>query len=507
MQAIDHRAITEYGLPGAVLMENAGRGVFHLLKERYPDLADKKVIVFSGKGNNGGDGFVIARALMDLGCRVDLLLLGQVASLKADAKLHAGIAIKAGVPVHEIDSGSLKKFQHSVRHADILIDAIFGTGFKPPATGFFAEVIDWVNSAEKFIVAVDIPSGLDADTGQILGPHVQADLTAAFGCLKRSHCLYPAATSMGDVALVDIGLPRQSVAEEKVRVLSPEKDDIRRTLAPRPEDAHKGSFGHVLVVAGSVGKGGAAGLTALAALRSGCGLVTLALPESVQKAVEFHPLEVMTVPLRETSTGAISLDALDALVEQFAGKAAIAIGPGLSTDPATVDLLGRLLPLAPCPLVIDADAINGLAASGFELSGLPVEAVLTPHPREMSRISGLSVEAVQADRIGAATDFASRHRVHLVLKGAASVIAFPDGSAWINPTGNPGMATAGSGDVLTGIIAGFIAQGLPVSQAALAGTWCHGAAGDRAAQSTGRIALIASDLLDMLPATLTSLTA
>ncbi|UCD10519.1 MAG: NAD(P)H-hydrate dehydratase, partial [Nitrospinaceae bacterium] len=222
-------------------------------------------------------------------------------------------------------------------------------------------------------------------------------------------------------------------------------------------------------------------------------------------AVEFHPLEVMTVPLKETASGAFSERALEPLVEQFAGKAAIAIGPGLSTEPETVTLLGRLLPLAPCPLVIDADALNGIAMSGFDLSSLPVEAVLTPHPKEMSRLAGMTVEAVQAARIATATNFSQRHGVHLVLKGAASVIAFPDGSAYLNPTGNPGMATAGSGDVLTGIIAAFIAQGLPVAQATLSGTWCHGDAGDRAAQKTGPISLIAGDLVDALPATLQSL--
>jgi hydroxyethylthiazole kinase-like uncharacterized protein yjeF len=503
MQAIDRCAIEEYGIPGMLLMENAGRESVETLKKKFPDLASKKIVIFAGKGNNGGDGFVIARHLLNLGANVCVLLLGQITELKNDAKTNAGIAQKIGVEIHATDAGNFQSFDHRIRHSDLVIDAIFGTGLSKPATGFYAEVFEKINSLKKFVVAVDIPSGVDSDSGCLIGPHVRAGLTLALSLLKRSHATYPSAGVMGDIEVIDIGIPQKAIASQSLNVEIVEPQDIASLFPKRSSHSHKGDYGHVLVIAGSKGKGGAAGLTALGALRSGCGLVTLALPDSCQRAVEFNPLEVMTVALPETNNGTLSLGAKDLLLEHLKSKSAVAVGPGISTDPETVQLLQELLPSVKIPLVIDADAVNCLAECGGLKTLKNPDVILTPHPKEMSRISGLSTSEIQANRIESATRFAGENKLTLVLKGARTLIAFPDGSAVINPTGNPGMATAGSGDVLTGVIAGLIGQGLNTRSAIIAGVYLHGLAGDIYAHEKGsETSLIAGDLLDNLPASL-----
>ena len=499
MQAIDKRAIEEFGIPGMILMENAGRGAVEYLKDRFPDLGNKKIAVFAGKGNNGGDGFVMARHLLNLGADVRVLLIGKISELKADAKLNLEIALKIGVEISEVDEGNFKSFDHRLRHSDLVIDAIFGTGLTKPASGIFAEVFEAINNLCKFVVSVDIPSGVDSDSGQLIGPHVEADLTLALAMLKRSHVTFPAAHVMGDIEVVDIGIPQKACESQPQSVQMVEPYDIASWFQERSPHAHKGDFGHVLVVAGSTGKGGAAGLTALAALRTGCGLATLALPESCQKAVEFNPLEVMTVPLPETPSGTLSLKAKDQLLELVQGKSAVAVGPGISTDPETVQLLKEFLPAVDLPLVLDADALNCLALLD-DLDFLKnSQTIMTPHPKEMSRISGWSTSEIQDNRVETACRFAREKAVGLVLKGARSIIAFADGAVFINPTGNPGMATAGSGDVLTGIIAGLISQGMKIDQAVIAATYLHGLAGDIYCEKAGEASLIAGDLLENLP--------
>jgi hydroxyethylthiazole kinase-like uncharacterized protein yjeF len=503
MRAIDRCTIEEYGIPGIVLMENAGRECVETLQRKFPDLASKKIVIFAGKGNNGGDGFVMARHLLSPGANVCFLLLGQITELKNEAKTNAEVAQKIGVEIHEVNPGNFQSFDHRLRHSDLVIDAIFGTGLSKPATGFYAEVFEKINSLKKFVVAVDIPSGVDSDSGCLIGPHVQADLTLTLALLKRSHATYPSAGVMGDIEVIDIGIPQKSIASQTLNVELVEPQDIAELFPKRSSHSHKGDYGHVLVIAGSKGKGGAAGLTALGALRSGCGLVTLALPDSCQRAVEFNPLEVMTVALPETNEGCLSSGAKDLLLEHLKGKSAVAVGPGISTNPETVKLLQELLPLVEIPLVIDADAVNCLAEFGGLKTLNNPDVILTPHPKEMSRISGLSTSEIQASRIESATRFAEENGCTLVLKGARTLIAFPDGSTVINPTGNPGMATAGSGDVLTGIIAGLIGQGLKTRSAVIAGVYLHGLAGDIYSHEKGsEISLVAGDLLENLPASL-----
>ena len=499
MQTIDHSAIEEFGIPGLVLMENAGLAAASLIHENVPDLLEKKVVIVCGKGNNGGDGFVIARHLFIDGVQVDILLLGKRRQLKSDARVNADIAFKMGIPIHEITEKNLSTQNHLFRHCHIIVDALFGTGLTKPAGGLYEKIIKKVNTAGKYVVAVDIPSGVDSDSGHLIGPHIKANITAALALLKRSHLLFPAAESMGEVQILDISIPHEAIEKQDIPVAWLELEDIRSLIPERPSNTHKGEYGHTLVVAGSRGKGGAAGLTGLAALRAGAGLVTLAVPESCHQALEFNPLETMAVALPETKSGSISTKAIEVILENLKGINALAIGPGLSTDKETVQLLDALLPQVECPLVIDADGINALGKSGTLIDQIQTAMVLTPHPKEMSRLSGWSVQDILNQRIERASQFAKDHEVTLLLKGARTLIAFADGTVLINPTGNPGMATAGSGDVLTGLIAGLVSQGLSVPSATAAGAFIHGMAGDIYAESNHEVTLIASDLLSKVP--------
>jgi NAD(P)H-hydrate epimerase len=433
------------------------------------------------------------------GVQVDILLLGKRQQLKSDARTNADIAFKMGIPIHEVTDKNLSTQNHLFRHCHIIVDALFGTGLSKPAGGWYEKVIKKRNASKKHVVAVDSPSGVDSDSGHLIGPHVKASVTAALALLKRSHLLFPAAESMGEVQILDISIPHEAVEKQDIPVAWLELEDVQSMIPNRPTNTHKGDYGHTLVVAGSKGKGGAAGLTGLAALRAGAGLVTLAVPESCHQALEFNPLETMAVSLPETKSGCLSTKAIDTLLNSLKGKNALAIGPGLSTDKETVQLLEALLPQVECPLVIDADGINALGKSGTLLGQIQVNTVLTPHPKEMSRLSGWDVKDILNHRIERAGEFAQEHEVTLLLKGAHTLIAFADGTVFINPTGNPGMATAGCGDVLTGLIAGLVSQGLSVPSATAVGAFIHGMAGDLYAEAQHEVPLIASDLLNTIP--------
>jgi ADP-dependent NAD(P)H-hydrate dehydratase / NAD(P)H-hydrate epimerase len=498
MQSIDRWTIDELGIPGVVLMENAGGAIVRQLQNAIADLPAKKVIIFCGKGNNGGDGFVIARHLFQLGANITVLLAGKLADLKDNAKTNALSAQNLKIAIRELNSENINSFDHKLRHSDIIVDALFGTGLSKPATGFMETIINKINQHEKFTISVDINSGIDADSGSLIGPHVFSDITFALASMKNSHLLHPAAGAMKKVDLLDIGIPKESYSEQNIQSHLVEEKDIKSIFRSRSLDSHKGSYGHVLVLAGSTGKSGAAGLTALAALRSGCGLCTLALPETCQKAFELHPMEVMTVPLPQTQSGALSLKAKDPILKLLEGKTAVAMGPGLTTDPETVSLIGELLPFIDCPLILDADAINAFE-NNIDWLGKLKSAILTPHPKEMSRLIGLSTQEIQKNRMQVTTEFAQKHSTLLLLKGASSLIGTPDGNIYINPTGNPGMATGGSGDVLTGIIAGLAAQNISLQNAAIAGAYIHGHSGDLFSEKETQTSLIAGDLLRCLP--------
>lgn len=506
MQNIDKRTIEKYQIPGIVLMENAGTRVVEAIEESFEDLCCMKVAVIAGKGNNGGDGFVVARHLENKGICTKVFLLAKKNDLTGDAKQNFESIKKMCLDIEEIGENNVRGLQAKISEYDILIDAILGTGLNSKVKGYYSKVINVINRSGKPVIAVDIPSGLSSDTGEILGEHIRADMTVTFGLPKRGHTLFPSAKSIGELIIADISIPQRAVDEEKIDVELIDEDDIRGIIPFRESDAHKGTFGHVLVVSGSLGKSGAAGLTGLGALRSGAGLVTLAMPKSLITGIAGSLLELMTFPLDETKEGTISEKAADSFIEKTQEMDAVVIGPGLTTHPSTVSFLKKILKKLKIPMLIDADGINGLALFDTNiLKKRDIPLILTPHPGEMARLIKKSIKEVQKERLEIAGSFSKKYGLYLALKGARTVISDPNGSLFINSTGNPGMATAGSGDALSGIIGGFIAQKIDPLDALKAGVYLHGLAGDIAASELGEPGLITGDILDSLPFAMESL--
>lgn len=495
---LNHLAIEEVGIPGIVLMENAGIRVVNAMKERYAGFEKMKPLIVCGKSNNGGIGLVIARHLHNHGIEVRVTLLAEKHQLKGDTKLNFLIAEKINVPIIEITSNEqLPAFRNLLQQADVIVDAILGVGLKEAVQGLHKHVIESMNKSQKPIIAVDIPSGLSADTGVVPGSCVRADLTVTFVMPKRGIVLYPAAEHVGDLLVVDAGIPRRLIEESDISVHFLDWKDVRDVFAPRRANTQKGNYGHILVVAGAPGKSGAAILSGRSALRTGAGLVTLAVPESIYNLLEMPTLEVMTASLPETSKGTLSVEAYDQIMALAEEKRVVALGPGMSTHPSTVELIHRLVATLPIPMVIDADAINAVAQNPDVLLKAKAPLVLTPNMEEMSRL--VPNVKIQENRIQIAQQIARKYGVYIALKGARTIIASPHGTVFINSTGNPGMATAGTGDVLTGIIAGLISQNTIPGEATKTGVFLHGLAGDLAAKEKGDYGLIASDLIEAIP--------
>jgi NAD(P)H-hydrate epimerase len=506
MQQLDRRTIEEAGIPGVVLMENAGRGTVGVLLKNYPHVLKGTVAVIAGKGNNGGDGFVIARYLINRGVRVRIFLLGARGKIRGDAKINLDSVLKMQVPLTEIkNSAGWKVHRGELEGCTLIVDAIFGTGLTADIGGLIGEVIHHLNGLTIPTVAVDLPSGLHPDTGAVLGCCVQADCTVTFGLPKRGLFLYPGAQYAGSIKIVDISIPSAFVDEALLpdHVLS--FADMSQALKVRNPDTHKGDYGHVLAIAGSRGKTGAAVLTCQAAARVGAGLVTLGIPESLHAIVEQKLTEVMTEPLSEHTAGFLGLSSFEKIRELMEGKKVLVLGPGLSTGEDTVKLVHAVIKESSIPVVVDADGLNALGAHPGVLQQVDVPVVVTPHPGEMARLVGVSVREVQGDRIAIAKDFARRYGCYLVLKGARSLIAEPDGSLAINLTGNPGMASGGMGDLLTGMIPGFIAQGYDCATSIKLSVFIHGLAGDLLRRERGPVGFIAGDVLSEVPRVLQAL--
>jgi hydroxyethylthiazole kinase-like uncharacterized protein yjeF len=500
MRRIDRRTIERLGIPEIVLMENAGRQVAALLSALHEDLPARRVLVLCGPGNNGGDALVTARLLAGRCVEVRVILFARPAGLRGSAAVAHEAARKCGVRIDPVRSpAAWRRLRRTLAQCDIVVDGLLGTGLSRPVEGLFAEVIETVNRSGREVIAVDIPSGLRGDTPAVPGPAVRARHTVTFARPKLPHLLAPASGLCGTVHVADIGIPDAAVAAERVALSLADPLALRRALPRRRRDSHKGDFGHVLVVAGSRGKGGAARLAALAALTAGCGLVTAAVPESLTGSFVRGAMEVMTEGLDETEDGTISDAALPRLKRLLAGKRAVAVGPGLATHPKTRRMVRELIRAVRVPLVLDADGLNAFPRAAGLRGGGRRALLLTPHPGEMGRLLGIDTPAVQADRLGAARRLARRTRGHVVLKGHRSLVASPDGHVSVNPTGNPGMATAGSGDVLTGLLAGLLAQGGAAADMARLGVYLHGFAGDLAAENKGHAPLLARDLLSAFP--------
>ncbi len=494
MREVDRLTI-ERGIPGLILMENAASRVVDFLRETFAPLGNHRVVVVCGKGNNGGDGFVVARQLFTRRLCGDLTVieLFDAAELSGDALANRRMLDVCGCPV-------VRDFKNEATLATILIDAVLGTGLAGPAKGPALDAIKRINRdfplAKK--VAVDIPSGLPTDETNPTGEFVRADHTVTFTAAKRSQCLSSTYEAVGQLTVVPIGSPAELCeTNPNYKLHLTTKAELRSLFAPRPRDSNKGLYGHVLVVGGSFGKSGAPAMAGLGSFRSGAGLVTVAVPQSALPMVASVRPELMTEPLGQAEAGWLRSAEAGRILDLLKKMTVLALGPGLGSEEDTVRLVKRLYEEAEKPAVVDADALNALAGA---LPATNKVRILTPHPGEMGRLIGKSTKEVQADRLGAAEDLARRSGAAVVLKGDRTVVAFPDGETWVNPTGCPAMATGGTGDVLTGMIAGLVAQHpSDWRRAVVAAVWLHGRSGELAATRWGEQAMLALDLLQALP--------
>jgi ADP-dependent NAD(P)H-hydrate dehydratase / NAD(P)H-hydrate epimerase len=515
MREVDRLTTERYGIPSLALMENAGRSVAEFVRDRFPHLERRRIAVLCGKGNNGGDGFVVARHLQKMGAKPVVFLLANPSEIKGEAGKNLA-RLRPKVKVHtigdDVSNSALSAYAaRSGEEEPIVIDALLGTGIRGAVQGQMAKAIDWINqhSPGAVVVSVDIPSGLDSDTGEIHGTVVGAGYTVTFTAPKRGMILGDAGRSVGELIVRDIGSPFALVQELGKGTLhwSESREFCEKFAAIRSPEGHKGDYGHALIVAGSVGKTGAAVLASWAALRVGAGLVTVATPQLALPIIAAHTPEVMTDPLAATTAGTISLHSFDgghfdSIAE---GKRAIGIGPGLTTNSETVEFVRRVVAQRAVPIILDADGLNAFDGRASELKNSEGLLGLTPHPGEMARLVGGSIKEVQANRVDVALKAAADWKCVVVLKGHQTVIASPTGEAFINSTGNPGMGTGGTGDVLTGMLSGLVAQfgrGLNYSgyaQLLAFGVYLHGLAGDIAYADHDEAPLMASDLIHAIP--------
>ena len=503
MKKIDKTTIESFGICGIVLMENAGRSAFDIIKKRYKDLENKKVAVIAGKGNNGGDGFVVARHLAGKKAKVNVFLLSSKDRVLNDAKTNMELFEKIclhyeNCSITEIPDDNAFEMQKSkIVHHDLFIDAILGTGLNFEVRGFFKKAISLLNAIKKPIFSLDIASGLNSDTGKPMGAAVKACGTASFGFAKKGQILYPSNKYTGKLKVVDIGIPKFLTKDINCFVI--EKKQIAGFFQARNFESHKGNFGHLLVVAGSQGKTGAACLCANSAVRSGAGLVSLGVARSLNKIIEPQVIEPMTYALPEKEKGLLSENCFDEIQNLLKDKQAIALGPGLGTNKSTKKLVQKLVCQSNIPLVIDADGLNCIADNPKVLKQRKAFTIITPHPGEMARLCNTTIDKIQERRLDVAAKFAKEFDTIVVLKGAQTIVSFPDSKVFICQCGNPGMASGGMGDVLTGMIASFCVQGFSPYNASLAGVFIHGLCADILSIKKGSFGFIASDIIKIIP--------
>ncbi|MBI4843913.1 MAG: NAD(P)H-hydrate dehydratase [Nitrospirae bacterium] len=522
MREIDRITIKRHGIASIELMERAGLACVKKINEIYfstlsphsgepacrqtgqPGLTS--VYVLCGGGNNGGEGLVIARLLQEEGRDVKVFLAVDPSKLKGDAKTNYLRAKKAGIEILPIksfltlNSKLLPTGQAGLTQNSLIIDALFGTGLSREIRPPFSDIIKKVNILSLPVFSIDIPSGISSDTGQVMGAAVRAAHTITFGLPKRGHLLYPGADFTGELSIADIGFPQKLLKSKSLKASLIERKDAVSFMPKRPRNSHKGTYGHVLITAGSRGKTGAALMTAKACLRTGAGLVTLGVPETLVDAFQRRVTEEMILPLPDKGDGTLSYDALGILMSFIKKRCdVLAIGPGISVSEDIKKLVKSLVEKLSIPVVIDADGINALSGGAALIRKSRAKLILTPHTGEMARLLSERSAEIEKDRINTAVSFSKKAKAHLALKGAPTVISSPEGEAFINSTGNPGMATAGSGDVLTGMISALLAQGLNPKNASILGVYMHGLAGDIAAGRKGERSLIASDIINAIP--------
>ncbi len=496
MKKIDGLAIRQMGIPGPVLMENAGRGCVDVL-QKYFDLPGLKVLVVCGKGNNGGDGFVMTRHLLNRHACVKTVLLGRERELKGDALRNYRLMKNANCEV--ISASRIAQLRNLSRefHPDVIVDAVFGTGFTGIPQGIFGQAIEFMNESEAFILSVDIPSGINGNDGQCTNTCVIADATATMCLPKRGHYLFPGRAFCGELHVIDIGVPYSLINAGFPRTV--EFEDIFSLLPFRPPDGNKGTFGSILVIAGARGFCGAAAMAARAALKAGAGFVRLAAPRGIIDSLEATLLEVVKIPLEQTDAETISPAAIEDLKLFLKSSTAIVVGPGITTNPETAVFIKRLLTQIRVPCIIDADAINIIAQSPEIAKKIHAPVIMTPHPGELARLIKSTPQMINRNRFDIAAECARKFNCVLVLKGAPTLIAAPDGKTYVNTTGNSGLASAGSGDVLVGLISGLVAQKQSLLHAAVTGVFMHGLAADLAMKESSEYTLTAADLIEYTP--------
>ncbi len=497
MRNIDRRAVKDFGIPGLVLMENAAAAIMAEMEKFFDGLDGMRVGILCGKGNNGGDGLALARRLRIRGVPVRVALLAATNAVSGEAKVNLAILRKTDVEIKQ--NASTQAIADVVGWSDIVVDALLGVGLSQPLKGTYAFAVELMNASGKLVVAVDVPTGVNADTGEVIGSAVRADLTVTMALLKRGLVLHPGAQHAGTVRIADIGMPPEVAEKEQIPINLLTGASVQGFLGKRREDANKGDFGRLLIVAGSLGKAGAAVMAARGALRTGAGLVSVATPSSIVPIIQHQVFEAMCVASAESIDGTLGIGADIELLKAAAKMTAVALGPGLTTHFEAVQSVRNLLKGLTVPVVVDADGLNALAGALDILKKVRVPVILTPHPGEMARLVNVSTDEVQKDRIGIASRFAIKYKVILVLKGAGTVVATPGGDVFVNSTGNAGMATGGTGDVLTGMVGSFLAQGYTALEAACLGVYFHGLAGDLAAADKGETSLVAGDLIEQIP--------
>lgn len=498
MRRADEMTINEIGLPGIVLMENAARGATRVILDEVGEVEGLLVAAFCGRGNNGGDGFAVLRMLAQLGAVCTAFLFAKIEDIAGDAATNLRVAQACGVEIIEVeDDEAFDGLEAEMASYDLYVDALLGTGLKSGVRGRYAKAIELINELAAPVLAIDIPSGLSADTGRPLGLAVLADWTATFGAAKQG-LLLDYEDHCGEISVIDISIPPQVVEELDIDCLLLDAGAVEAMLPPRLPWGHKGDYGHLLVVGGSTGFSGAPCLAAMAGLRSGAGLVTAALPAGLNQAAEIKLTACMTQPLAETSSGALDIKALDTIRQMMISRQALALGPGMGLAEETVELVRDLCEKIDAPLVLDADGLNAIAETEIKFASDQV--VLTPHPGEAARLLETTTADIQKDRLAAARTISKKFNCVCLLKGARSVIAAPEGPAWINPTGSPLLSSGGSGDVLTGLIGGLLAQGAGAMEAALCATFIHGMAAQLAEEEFGLRGLAAEELNAAIPA-------
>ncbi|RJP24789.1 MAG: NAD(P)H-hydrate dehydratase [Deltaproteobacteria bacterium] len=507
MAELDRVTIHTYGIPSLVLMENAGRSctdrIFRILEEKVGAPQEASVAVVCGKGNNGGDGMVIARHLHNRGVYVEVFLLGETAELSADAKTQHDILRRMDVEIRVVrDTEGVEDLRTYLEEVHLCVDAILGTGLSSPLEGTIRDVVEVVNLSMATVFAVDLPSGIDATTGRILGEAIRADYTGTFGLLKLGHVLLPGSIHCGETEIYDIGIPSRAVFDAEIKTEALDEQIVKSMLSVRPPDFHKGDAGRVYIVGGSPGMTGAPCLAGLAALRMGAGLITVVTPASLRPIVESKQMEVMCAGIRDDGTGYFSPAMIPELLEVVSKADVLVIGPGMGANGSMPEFLKELLPKIKVPFLLDADALNALAGQASLLQSAGAPCIVTPHPGEMSRLTRESIESIEMSRLDSARHLAEEERVTVILKGARTVVATPKGDLFINTTGNPYMASGGMGDALAGMVAALASQGLSPTDAACAGVFLHGMSADLLVREHPMTPVTATDVIGNIPGAL-----